>query len=209
MAKAELDLMLKLEPHLDAGKPAMMLELSDDEKALMKGFFLLTSKPTLFACNVAESELANPDANPHVQAVRAYVKTHLATEAVVISAQIESDLVDLSEDEQKEYLESLGVKESGVGALIRAAYHLLGAAHLFHHGREGDARLDHPHRRQGPGGGGRHSFRFRARLHRRRMHRLRGAGQARLLRQGARGRPPAHRGQGVHRAGRRRAGVPV
>ena len=75
---------------------------------------------------MAENELANPDANPHVKAVRDYVKTHLNTEAVVISAQIESDLVDLSEDEQKEYLESLGVKESGVGALIRAAYHLLG-----------------------------------------------------------------------------------
>jgi GTP-binding protein YchF len=131
LAKAELDLMVKLEPHLDAGKPALMLELSPDEKALLKGFFLLTSKPTLFACNVAEGELANPDGNPHVQAVRAYVKSHLATEAVVISAQIESDLVDLTEPEQKEYLEGLGVKESGVGALIRAAYHLLGLRTYF------------------------------------------------------------------------------
>jgi GTP-binding protein YchF len=130
-AKAELDLIEKLQPHLDSGKPALMLELSDDEKTLLKGFFLLTSKPTLFACNVAEGELANPDANPHVKAVRDYVKTHLATEAVVISAQIESDLVDLSEDEQKEYLASLGVQESGVGALIRAAYHLLGLRTYF------------------------------------------------------------------------------
>jgi GTP-binding protein YchF len=130
-AKAELDLIEKLQPHLDSGKPALMLELSDDEKTLLKGFFLLTSKPTLFACNVAEGELANPDANPHVKAVRDYVKTHLATEAVVISSQIESDLVDLSEDEQKEYLASLGVQESGVGALIRAAYHLLGLRTYF------------------------------------------------------------------------------
>jgi len=130
-AKAELDLIAKLEPHLDSGKPAIMLDATDDEKALLKGFFLLTAKPTLFACNVAEKELANPDANPHVKAVREYVKTHLNTEAVVISAQIESDLVDLSEPEQKEYLESLGVKESGVGALIRAAYHLLGLHTYF------------------------------------------------------------------------------
>jgi len=130
-AKAELDLITKLEPHLDSGKPAITLDLSADEKALLKGFFLLTSKPTLFACNVAEKELANPDANPHVKAVRDYVKTHLDTEAVVISAQIESDLVDLSDDEAKEYLESLGVKESGVGALIRAAYHLLGLRTYF------------------------------------------------------------------------------
>ena len=130
-AKAENDLIVKLEPHLDAGKPAVTLELSTDEKALLKGFFLLTSKPTLFACNVAEGELANPDANKHVQEVREYVKTHMNTEAVVISAQIESDLVDLTDDEAKEYLEGLGVKESGVGALIRAAYHLLGLRTYF------------------------------------------------------------------------------
>jgi GTP-binding protein YchF len=130
-AKAENDLIEKLEPHLDQGKPAIMLETTTDEKALLKGFFLLTGKPTLFACNVAEKELAAPDANPHVQAVRQYVKTHLNTEAVIISAQIESDLVDLSEDEQREYLESLGVKESGVGALIRTAYHLLGLRTYF------------------------------------------------------------------------------
>jgi GTP-binding protein YchF len=130
-AKAEMDLITKLEPHLDSGKPAVTLELSTDEKALLKGFFLLTSKPVLFACNVAENELANPDANKHVQAVREYVKTHLDTEAVVISAQIESDLVDLNDAEAKEYLESLGVKESGVGALIRAAYHLLGLRTYF------------------------------------------------------------------------------
>jgi GTP-binding protein YchF len=201
VAKAELDLMMKLEPHLDSGKPALMLELSDDEKTLLKGFFLLTSKPTLFACNVAEGELANPDANPHVQAVRAYVKTHLATEAVVISAQIESDLVDLSEEEQKEYLEGLGVKESGVGALIRAAYHLLGLRTYFTTGEKETRAWTIHIGDKAPAAAGV--------IHRRRMHRLRGAAQARLLRQGARGRSPAHRGQGVRCAGRGRAGVSV
>jgi len=130
-AKAELDLITKLEPHLNSGKTANTLELTTDEQATMKGFFLLTSKPTLFACNVAEDELANPDANPHVKAVREYVKTAMNTEAVIISAQIESDLVDLTADEQKEYLTGLGVKESGVGSLIRAAYHLLGLRTYF------------------------------------------------------------------------------
>jgi len=131
VAKAENDLIAKLEPHLNSGKPANTFDATDDEKVLLKGFFLLTGKPTLFACNVAENELAAPDANKHVQAVRAYVKSHLQTEAVIISAQIESDLVDLSADEQREYLESLGVKESGVGTLIRAAYHLLGLRTYF------------------------------------------------------------------------------
>jgi GTP-binding protein YchF len=133
---AERALLTRLEVHLNSGKPALLLEGSAEEKALLKQFFLLTSKPTLFACNVAENDLAeilkaietntpSPKAT-HVQAVRDYVKTHHSTEAVVISAQIESDLVDLSEPEQREYLEGLGVTESGVGALIRAAYHLLG-----------------------------------------------------------------------------------
>ncbi len=131
VAKAELDLIAKLEPHLNSGKTANTLEMTPDEQATLKGFFLLTSKPTLFACNVAENELADPDSNPHVKAVREYVKTAMNTEAVIISAQIESDLVDLSADEQKEYLESLGVKESGVGLLIRAAYHLLGLRTYF------------------------------------------------------------------------------
>ena len=62
----------------------------------------------------------------YVKAVQDYVRTHLATEAVVISAQIESELVDLPEAEAKEYLAGLGVSESGVGSLIRAVYHLLG-----------------------------------------------------------------------------------
>ena len=61
-------------------------------KAVQRSFFLLTDKPTIFACNVKEGDLAAADQNPFVQKVREYVKTHLACEAVVVSAQIESDL---------------------------------------------------------------------------------------------------------------------
>jgi len=125
-AKAELDLCERLEPHLNQGKPANLLQVSPEEAKVLKVLFLLTAKPTLFACNVAEGDLATGESNPFVQKVRAYVKEHHNTEAVVISAQIESDLIDLSEVEQKEYLAGLGVKESGVGLLIRSAYHLLG-----------------------------------------------------------------------------------
>ncbi len=125
-ARAELDLLEKIEPHLDAGKPANTMDLTREERALLRLFFLLSAKPTLFACNVAENDLAGADANAYVQKVREHAKTHLDTEAVVISAQIESDLVDLSPDEAEAYLKELGVAESGVGHLIRAAYHLLG-----------------------------------------------------------------------------------
>ncbi|PYK90873.1 MAG: redox-regulated ATPase YchF, partial [Verrucomicrobia bacterium] len=140
-AKAENAVLEKLLPHLDAGKPAVTLSLTEEEKAIAREFFLLTSKPTLFACNVAESDLAavaavadrgagviDPGYNAaqHVKAVQDYATRHFATEAVVISAQIESELIDLDEAEAAEYLRNLGVNESGVGALIRSVYHLLG-----------------------------------------------------------------------------------
>ena len=140
-AKAEATVIEKLLPHLDSGKPALTAVLSDDEKRVAKEFFLLTNKPTIFACNVSEADLATVsgmleagDAAPaptlpaaiHVQAVQKYAASHFATGAVVISAQIESELVDLPEEEAQEYLAGLGVKSSGVGSLIRAVYHLLG-----------------------------------------------------------------------------------
>jgi ribosome-binding ATPase len=130
-AVAEDAVLAKLEPHLDAGKPGITLELSPEEKALSRPFFLLSDKPTVFACNVKEGDLATADQNPYVKKVRDYVGQHLACEAVVISAQIESDLVDLAEDEAKMFLAELGVKESGVGQLIKATYQLLGLRTYF------------------------------------------------------------------------------
>jgi len=131
VALAEEAVLKKLEPHLNAGKPAITLELTPEDKAISRLFWLMTDKPTIFACNVKESDLATADTNPHVVKVRDYAKQHFACEAVVISAQIESDLIDLSPEEEKEFLKELGVKESGVGQLIRATYHLLGLRTYF------------------------------------------------------------------------------
>jgi ribosome-binding ATPase len=148
-AKTQSAIIEKLLPHLDLGKPASTADLTPEEKIVARDFFLLTSKPTLFACNVAESDLAAAAAaaagdrgthqsvetgvgDPghraarHVDAIEDYARHHFATEAVVISAQIESELVDLSEKEAMEYLRGLGVEDSGVHALIRRVYHLLG-----------------------------------------------------------------------------------
>jgi GTP-binding protein YchF len=130
-ALAQEAVLKKIEPHLNAGKPALTLELTPEEKAVSRLFWLMTDKPTIFACNVKETDLATADANPHVLKVRDYAKNHFACEAVVISAQIESDLIDLSEAEAKDFLKELGVSESGVGALIRATYHLLGLRTYF------------------------------------------------------------------------------
>lgn len=125
-AQAELELLDRLEPHLSSGKYADVLEMSPEERVVLKQFFLLTAKPTLYACNVAEDELANPDANEWVRKVKEYASTHLDTRAVVVSAEIEAELVTLPPDEQAEYLAGLGVTEGGAGNLIKEAYHLLG-----------------------------------------------------------------------------------
>jgi GTP-binding protein YchF len=130
-ALAEEAVLAKLEPHLNAGKPALTLALAPEEKATSRLFWLMTDKPTIFACNVKETDLATADQNPYVQKVREYAQHHFACEAVVISAQIESDLVDLTEEEAASFLSELGVTESGVGALIRATYHLLGLCTYF------------------------------------------------------------------------------
>ena len=130
-AQAEEAVLNKLIEALEAGRPALTVELSADERAMARQCFLLSDKPTIFACNVRDTELATADANPHVQRVRDYVRTHLSCEAVVISAQIESELIDLSEEEGIAFLQELGVRESGVGALIRATYHLLGLQTYF------------------------------------------------------------------------------
>jgi hypothetical protein len=130
-AQAQEAVLKKLEPHLNLGKPALTLELTPEDKAISRLFWLMTDKPTIFACNVKESDLAGADKNPYVLKVREYAGHHFACEAVVISAQIESDLIDLSDDEAKEFLKELGVSESGVGALIRATYHLLGLRTYF------------------------------------------------------------------------------
>src|SRR5207249_2526097 len=109
-ALAEDAVLKKLEPHLDSGKPAITLKLVPEEKQIARGFFLLTDKPTIFAANVKEADLATADSNPHVTQVREYARTHHACETVVISAQLESDLVDLSPAEAAEFLKELGVQ---------------------------------------------------------------------------------------------------
>lgn len=139
VAKAEIELGQKILPHLDSGMPASTADLTDDEKKLLQTFFLLSAKPVLFAANVREEDLAlleqgDYSSNPHVKAVEEYAKSHHGTGTVVVSAQIESELSELPPEEAKEYLEGLGVSDSGVGKLIRGAYTLLGLRTYFTYG---------------------------------------------------------------------------
>jgi GTP-binding protein YchF len=130
-AQAEIVILERLVPHLNENKPANILPASDDEMKLIRGFQLLTAKPVIYACNVAEGDLAAAEQNPFVQKVADFVKAHHDAAYVPISARIESELIDLAPDEAKAFLKDLGVDDSGVSSLIRATYALLGLQTYF------------------------------------------------------------------------------
>ena len=130
-AQAELALLERLVPHLNENKPANVLPATDDEKKLMQLFQLLSAKPVLYACNVAEGDLATAEENLFVKKVADFVKAHHDAAYVPISARIEAELIDLSPEEAKEFLKDLGVTDSGVSQLIKGTYNLLGLQTYF------------------------------------------------------------------------------
>ncbi|MCA1623480.1 MAG: redox-regulated ATPase YchF [Acidobacteria bacterium] len=125
IAKAELGVLDKIQPVLEEGRSARAVDLTKEEAAIARQFFLLTTKPTIYAANVDEETLLNADENPHVQAVKKHAAQENA-EVVVICAKIEAELVALEPDERKEFLADLGVTSSGVDKLIKSAYKMLG-----------------------------------------------------------------------------------
>ena len=130
-AVMEEAILKKLEAHLNTGKPALTLNLCPEERAVSKSFFLLTDKPTIFAANVKEGDLASLNDNPQVAQVRDYARTHHGCETVVVCAQLESEIIDLAPDEATEYLKALGVVETGLSQLIHSTYHLLDLRTFF------------------------------------------------------------------------------
>ena len=125
IARAELEVLDKIQPALEQGRSARTVELTADERAVARNFFLLTTKPTIYAANVDEASLADLEGNRFVGAVREIAERE-AAECVVICAQLEAELVALPPEERLDYLRSLKVSTSGVDQLIKSAYHLLG-----------------------------------------------------------------------------------
>lgn len=127
MLAKELDFQQRIKAHLEEGKLAKTIEVTDeDEQAWIEEYNLLTWKPVIFAANVGEEDIADDGAsNENVQKVKEYAKDFDA-EVFVVCAQIEQELAELDDDEKKMFLEDLGVKESGLDKLIKASYSLLG-----------------------------------------------------------------------------------
>lgn len=124
-AKIELELLDKIQPKLEEGLPARSADLTDDERAIVRSWFFLTTKPTIYAANVDEATLADPDSNDHVRSVKAHAAAEKA-EIVVICAKLEAELVALDPAERTEYLKDLGLSSSGVDKMIKSAYKMLG-----------------------------------------------------------------------------------
>jgi len=128
-AVACVELLERLIPHLNEGRPADTFPITDErEQKRMDGFQLLSAKSVIYACNVGEDDVANPEANPHVARVREYVQSHRGAQSCVICSKLEEDLGELSDEEEMEFLHELGASDSGVSDLIRATYDLLGLA---------------------------------------------------------------------------------
>jgi ribosome-binding ATPase len=129
-AKQEQRLLEAVRDALAAGRPARVVQPTQEDAATYRGFNLLTSKPVLYAANVAENEL--PGGNRHVEALRAALERDGETaEVVTFSAKVEAELAELAHEDRAEFLESLGVRESGLDRLGHAAYHLLGLRSYF------------------------------------------------------------------------------
>lgn len=129
-AVAELAVLQKIQPVLEAGGAVRSIDFSEEEQPIVKGLFLLTAKPVLYVANIAEDDMADPTQSPYYQQVADYAAKENA-EVIGISAKTEEEIAELDDDERQVFLEAEGVEESGLDRLIRASYHLLGLATFF------------------------------------------------------------------------------
>ena len=129
-AKAELAVLEKIRPVLEAGKSVRTIDFAEDELPIVKGLFLLTSKPVLYVANVSEDEIGDPESNKYIQSIRDYVKDEGA-EVIGVAAASEEEIAEMDDADKAEFLEMEGVEEPGLNRLIRASYALLGLETFF------------------------------------------------------------------------------
>lgn len=131
----EHEILTKLKEAFEQEKPARAVEFTEEQMRIVKGLHLLTIKPVLYVANVGEDEVADSSENPYVKQVREFAAGENA-EVIVICAKIESEIAELEGEEKDMFLQELGIEESGLDQLIRAAYHLLGLATYFTAGEQ-------------------------------------------------------------------------
>lgn len=129
-AIAELNVLEKIKEALESGVAVRALEFTKEEMAIVKQLFLLTAKPMLYVANVDEASVSDPKSNPYVQQVAEIAEKEQA-EIIHVCARAEEEIAELDEEDKAEFLEALGIKESGLDQLIRSSYQLLGLATYF------------------------------------------------------------------------------
>ncbi|KMK77909.1 redox-regulated ATPase YchF [Alkalihalobacillus pseudalcaliphilus] len=129
-AVAELEVLEILQHTFEEEKPARSVEFTEEQQKIVKQLHLLTSKPVLYVANVSEEDLLGEDDNEYVQKVKEFASSE-NSEVIVVCAKIESEIAELDGDEKQMFLEELGIEESGLDQLIRAAYQLLGLQTYF------------------------------------------------------------------------------
>lgn len=129
-AKAEAAVLEKIKPVLEEGKAVRSIDFNEEEQAIVKGFFLLTSKPTLYVANIAEDDMADPENSPYYKQIKEFADSE-NSEVIALSANAEEEIAQLDDDEKADYLELAGVSEPGLDKLIRSAYHLLDLRTFF------------------------------------------------------------------------------
>ncbi|MGB3650661.1 MAG: redox-regulated ATPase YchF [Rivularia sp. (in: cyanobacteria)] len=132
-AQYEMSVLEKVAAELNEGKSVRQMNLNEEDAELIKPLTLLSAKPIIYAANVSEDDLAT--GNKYVEEVRGIAAQEDA-QVVIVSAQVEAELVELSEEERADFLEALGVKEGGLKSLIRATYDLLGLRTYFTSGEK-------------------------------------------------------------------------
>ena len=128
-AKNELDLLNKINNHLNEGDLIINLELTDEEKVMLKSFALLTSKPMIFVANISDNDLINEN-NNHSKALLEYATSKNKT-VVELSGSIEMEIAGIDKEDQLEFLKEYGLEESGLNKMIRSAYKILNLETFF------------------------------------------------------------------------------
>ncbi|MGE0993712.1 redox-regulated ATPase YchF, partial [Bacillus sp. GMa5/2] len=126
----EHEILVRLKEAFEEGKPARTVEFTEEQMKIVKGLHLLTTKEMLYVANVSEDDVIDPSENKYVQMVKEFAENE-NSQVIVVCAKIESEIAELDEEEKKVFLEELGIEESGLDQLIRAAYDLLGLATYF------------------------------------------------------------------------------
>ena len=129
-AVKEMASLTKFKEALEAGTAVRLLDLNDNDKEILRNYGLLTSKPVIYVANMSDEEIADPDSNEYFKKV-SQLAAGENSECIAICAKMEEELSGLDKEEKKMFLDDLGIAQSGLDQIIKAAYHLLGLRTFF------------------------------------------------------------------------------